>query len=202
MRLLRVTTLLLPLACAGLPARAGAPPRPGPYVMPCTGIVLTASYLADVSGQGPGFLFSIENHTPKAIRLENPVPSSAHWYAQVGNRWMWRASAGRGGALVNAENPRGLMFAYRPSAPPADPQYLTVPAHQSTRWAEAMSDHPSIAYQPSCPMCRYTGEMVYQAVFAYAYLPAPGEPKSNLLRCGLRSDPVPMPPHAAAPSGH
>lgn len=196
MRLPRVAVLSLLLVSAG--AHAGAPRRPGPYVKPCAGIDLSASYLADVSGHGPGFLFKIENHTPRVIRLEDPVPSSAHWYAQVGDRWMWRASAGRGGALVNAENPRGLMFAYRPAAPPANPQYRTIPAHGSSQWTEAMSDDPSIAYQPGCPMCRYTGESVYQAVFAYAYLPAPGEPAANLLRCGLRSAPVPMPPHPAA----
>lgn len=163
--------------------------------MPCAGVALSASYLGDVSGDGPGFLFRIENHTPRTIRLEQPVPSSAHWYAQVGNRWLWRASAGWGGSLVDAENPHGRMFAYRPATPAADPQYLIVPAHQSREWTQAMRDHPSIAYQPSCPMCRYRGETVYQAVFAYAYLPAPGEHAPDLLRCGLRSAPVPMPPH-------
>lgn len=190
------------LVCAGpgaAVAATGVPSRPaGPYVMPCAGVTLTASYLGDVSGRGPGFLFSIENRTPRAIHLEDPVPSSTHWYAQVGNRWMWRASAGWGGALVNAEDPHGRMFAYRPSKPRPHPRYKSVPAHGSLQWTEAMRDDPSIAYQPSCPMCRYQGETVYQAVFAYAYLPAPGEMAPNLLHCGLRSAPVPMPPHAAA----
>lgn len=165
--------------------------------MPCASVALSASYLGDVSGLGPGFLFKIENHTRRTIRLAEPVPSSAHWYAQAGRRWLWRASAGWGGSLVNAENPRGLMFAYRPATPPVDPRYLTVPAQGSIQWTEAMRDHPSINYQPSCPMCRYPGETVYQAVFAYAYLPAPGEEAPDLLRCGLRSAPVPMPPHTA-----
>lgn len=169
--------------------------------MPCAGVTLSASYLGDVSGEGPGFFFRIENDTPRPIRLEDPVPSSAHWYAQVGNRWMWRASAGSGGALVNAEEPRGRMFAYRPSEAPAHPQYLVVPAHGSREWSESMRGDPSIAYRPSCLMCRYPGETVYQAVFAYAYLPAPGEQAPNLLRCGLRSAPAPMPPHSAVPSG-
>jgi hypothetical protein len=196
MRLPRIAILAVLVACAGLPAGAGAPRRPGAYVRPCAGITLSASYLGDVSGQGPGFFFSIENRTPRAIRLEDPVPSSTHWYAQVGNRWMWRASAGWGGSLVNAENPRGLMFAYRPTTPPEHPQYLTVAAHGSRQWTEAMGDHLSIAYQPGCPMCRYSGETVYEAVFAYAYLPAAGENEPHLLGCGLRSAPVPMPPHA------
>jgi hypothetical protein len=199
MRLPRIAILPLLLACAGLPAGAGrAQRRPGPYVMPCAGVALSASYLADVSGKGPGFLFIIDNHTPRTIRLEDPVPSSAHWYAQVGNRWMWRASAGWGGSLVNAENPHGLMFAYRPASPPVHPRYLTVPAHGSRQWSQSMRNHPSIAYQPSCPMCRYPGETDYQAVFAYAYLPPPGEQAPRLLHCGLRSVPVPMPPLPAA----
>lgn len=167
--------------------------------MPCSGVALSASYLGDVSGQGPGFLFRIENRTPRAIRLENPVPSSTHWYAQAGDRWLWRASAGWGGSLVNAESPRGLMFAYRPATPSPDPHYLTVPAHGTRQWTESMRNHPSIAYEPGCAMCGYRGETVYQAVFAYAYLPAPGENAPNLIRCGLRSDPVPMPPHPADP---
>jgi len=202
MRVPPIAILIVLLAGAGMPAAVsanGGPHRTGPYVMPCQGVTLTASYLGDVSGRGPGFLFRIENRTPRAILLEDPVPSSAHWYAQVGDRWMWRASAGSGGALVNAENPRGLMFAYRPARPPAHPSYLSVPAHGSREWTESMRRHPSIAYEPSCPMCRYSGETVYQAVFAYAYLPAPGEDAPNLLRCGLRSAPTPMPPHATDP---
>ncbi|MGB6130889.1 MAG: hypothetical protein WBG54_03850 [Acidobacteriaceae bacterium] len=167
-------------------------------VMPCPGVTLTASYLAEATpGAGPGFLFRIDNRTAHAIRLERPVPSSAHWYAEVGNRWLWRSSAGRGGALVDAERPKGAMFAYRPATTPRDPQYLTVPAHGSQQWAEAMGEHPAIAYDPSCPMCNYPGESQYQAVFAYAYLPGAGEDEADLLRCGLRSAPVPMPPHPA-----
>lgn len=126
------------------------------------------------------------------------MPSSAHWYARVGNRWLWRASAGRGGALVNALNPKGPMFAYTPPAPPADPGYLTIPAHGSQQWSEAMLNNPAIAYQPSCPLCNYPGESEYQAVFAYAYLPNAQENAPELLHCGLRSDPVPMPPHPAS----
>ncbi len=165
-------------------------------VMPCAGITLTASYLAEAApGAGPGFLFRIDNRTAHEVRLERPVPSSAHWYAQVGNRWLWRSSAGRGGALVDAERPKGAMFAYRPAMAPADAQYLTVAAHGSEQWAEAMRDHPAIAYDPSCPRCNYPGESQYQAVFAYAYLPGEGEDAAELLRCGLRSAPVPMPPH-------
>ncbi len=191
------------LAGAGSLA-AGVVHRPGPYVLPCSGITLTASYLAEAApGTGPGFLFRIDNGTKKQIRLEQPVPSSAHWYALVGGRWLWRASAGRGGALVDAERERGPMFAYQPPAAPADPEYLTVPAHGFREWSEPMRDHPAIEYRPSCAMCNYPGEKEYRAIFAYAYLPNAAEDATNLVRCGLRSAAVPMPPvaiHEAASS--
>ena len=51
-------------------------------------------------------------------------------------------------------------------------------------------------------MCNYPGEREYQAVFAYAYLPGPGEHAPDLLQCGLRSDPVPMPPAAVHEGSH
>lgn len=190
---------LLPLLLVGRMI-AATPERAqrSAYVLPCRDVILNASYLGDVNGKGPGFLFQVENRTARPIRLEQPVPSSADWYARVGNQWLWRASAGRGGALVNAENPRGLMFAFRPAVPPSDPHYLTVPAHGSLRWTESIKDHPALAYEPGCPMCSYPGESQYQAVFSYAYLPNAEEPLQDLLRCGLRSAPVPMPPHPAA----
>lgn len=165
------------------------------WVLPCHGVALSGSYLGGVGNSGPGFLFRIENDTKSGIRLEEPVPSSADWYAHVGSRWLWRASAGRGGSLVNAENPHGPMFAYTPTAPPAHPRYLVVPAHSARQWQVSMRADPAIAYDPGCPMCSYTGEKDYQAVFAYAYLPNPGEHAPDLLSCGLRSAPVPMPPH-------
>jgi hypothetical protein len=184
-----------------LSAGAGSTRHPGPYVAPCAGITLSANYLAEIGPlHGPGFQFRIENHTASEIRLEQPVPSSTHWYARVGGRWYWRASAGSGGALVNALSEHGLMFAYRPPAPPDHPSYLVVAAHGAQEWSEPMLENPTIAYRPSCAHCNYPGESEYQAVFAYAYLPAPREDAHGLLRCGLRSQPVPMPPHDAAPA--
>jgi hypothetical protein len=184
-------------ASTAVAVSARVPRQAQTTVAPCKGVKLTASYLAEAApGAGSGFLFRIENHTSKAIRLEKPVPSSAHWYARVGDRWLWRASAGRGGALINALNPTGPMFAWRAAASPSDPQYLTVPAKGTQQWVEAMRDNPSIAYQPSCAHCNYHGESDYQAVFAYAYLPGPDQHAPGMLRCGLRSDPVPMPPKA------
>lgn len=194
-----VLTLLL----AGNPmeSAAGKTGRAGLSVPPCRDVTLTGSYLAEARpGAGPGFLFHIENKTGKAIRLAEPVPSSADWYARVGEHWMWRASAGTGGALVNALAPKGPMFAFRPGGEGKDPATLTVPAHGTKEWVEAMRDDPAIDYQPSCAECNYPGEREYEAVFAYAYLPDAGEGDPDLLRCGLRSAPVPMPPKAAASS--
>ena len=191
--------LLLLLAIQTVTLAHGARHSAQAIVAPCSGITLSASYLADVApAHGPGFLFRIENHTAHPIRLAQPVPSSAHWYARVGKRWLWRSSAGRGGALVDALRERGPMFAYRPNAAPADPQYLVVPAHDARQWTEPMLHNDAIAYRPSCPMCNYPGEDDYEAIFAYAYLPDDAEHVPNLLHCGLRSAPVPMPPHSAA----
>ncbi|HKR27222.1 MAG TPA: hypothetical protein VJS11_07195, partial [Acidobacteriaceae bacterium] len=178
---------------------AGADRPAKSWVQPCAGITLSASYLAEVApGQGPGFLFRIDNRTSHPIRLAEPVPSSAHWYARVGKRWLWRASAGRGGALVDALRANGPMFAYRPTAPAGNQQYLVVPAHDSSQWSEAMLHNDAIAYRPSCPICNYPGEDEYQAVFAYAWLPGDDANLPDLLHCGLRSAPVPMPPHSSA----
>ncbi|HEX4036559.1 MAG TPA: hypothetical protein VHX37_00760 [Acidobacteriaceae bacterium] len=188
------------LLASGSAVSAGAR-RPGTYVQRCRDVTLTASYLAEARpGAGPGFLFRIENQRTKAIRLMEPVPSSTDWYAQVGERWMWRASAGMGGSLVNALAPKGPMFAYRPAGggDGQDAKVLTVPAHGAQEWIEAMRDDPAIAYRPSCAQCNYPGETRYQAVFAYAYMANAEGPASDLLRCGLRSAPVPMPPKGLA----
>ncbi len=206
-RLLRIAPLpLLLLSWSAGSVAADLMRRPGPYVPPCAGVKLNAHYMAEVgAGAGPGFSFHIANNTGKEIRLEQPVPSSAHWYAKVGFRWMWRASAGRGGALVDALDENGPMFAYRPATPPEHAEYLTVPAKGSADWVVPMRDDPAIAYRPSCARCNYPGETEYQAVFAYAYLPNPHERAADLLSCGLRSAPAPMPPvdlHAASSVTH
>jgi hypothetical protein len=171
--------------------------HPGPYVPLCSHITLTASYLAEAEpGKGPGFLFVIKNDTNKDIRLAEPVPSSAHWYAHVGEKWLWRASSGSGGSFVDAYNEKGEVFAYQPKEPPQHAEYMTVAAHASHEWTETVRDHPSIAYRPSCAICNYPGEREYRAVFAYAYVPHPQEHADGLLACGLRSTPVVMPPLA------
>jgi hypothetical protein len=92
------------------------------------------------------------------------------------------------------------MFAGTTAAGSDPPAILTVAARGSGQWTEPILNNPAIAYRPSCPQCNYPGESDYQAVFAYAYLPGPQEDNSDLLRCGLRSAPVPMPPHTTAPA--
>lgn len=174
--------------------------HPGPYVPLCSHITLSASYLAEAGPEkGPGFVFVITNDTNKEIRLAEPVPSSAHWYAHVGSKWLWRASSGSGGSFVDADNEKGEVFAYQPKEAPKNPEYMTVPPHASHEWTETVHDHPAIAYRPSCAICNNPGEHEYRAVFAYAYVPPPQEHADGLLPCGLRSGPVVMPP---LPSPH
>ena len=171
--------------------------HPGPYVPLCSHIDLKASYLAESEpGKGPGFQFVIVNDTNKEIRLAEPVPSSAHWYAHVGGRWLWRASSGSGGSYVDALNEKGAVFAYQPKNVPEHASYMTIPAHSSKEWVASMRGNPAIAYKPSCAICNYPGEREYRAVFAYAYVPHPAEHTEGLLPCGLRSSPIVMPPFA------
>lgn len=181
---------------AGAGGYAAFPRRPGPYVPLCSGqIVFSASYLANLQTEsGPGYLFTIENHTTRTIRLAEPVPSSAHWYALVGSKWLWRASSGYGGSFVDAINQRGPLFAYQPKSASTGPQYITIPAHGKVQWTSGERDNPALAYRPSCSHCNYPGEHEYKAVFAYAYLPPPGRRVNGLLACGLRTDMVDMPP--------
>lgn len=159
-------------------------------------IKLTASYLAPMTGDsGPGFYFELYNQTDHPITLIAPVPSSAHWYAHVGRRWLWRASAGSSGSLVNALSPNGPVFVYRKYREGNQlPDLMTLPAHGMHSWTAWSGTDPAIAYQPSCAHCNYPGEHEFRAVFAYAWLPAPGVSIPGLLACGLRSNPVIMPP--------
>jgi hypothetical protein len=159
----------------------------------CSGVSLSANYLAAVGpDQVPGFRFVLVNRTGREIRLEQPVPSSSHWYARAHGRWMWRASNGAGGSLLDAGNEHGRVVVYAPAAG-AETKLLTLKAHQSKEWIESQQENPVLEYKPGCPMCSYPGEREYQVVFAYAYLAGPNQP-AGLLSCGLRSAPVPMPP--------
>jgi len=157
---------------------------------------MQAAYLAQVSAaEGPGFLITVINDTQRPIKIAKPFPTSAHWYAQVGSRWLWRASSGSGGALVDALREHGPLVAYRTSANPAKPgEYLTIAAHDRLELAESIQGNPALSFRPGCERCKNPGESRFQAVLAYAYLAPVGEGVDGLLACGLRSGPVVMPP--------
>jgi hypothetical protein len=173
---------------------AGAATKPVRSVPLCSGVTLTASYLATVTpDQVPGFRFVLLNKTSHAIKLAEPIPSSSHWYARAQGRWLWRASSGAGGSLLDAGNEHGRVVVY-PAAPgQGETRWVTLPPHQSREWIASQRDNPVLEYKPGCTMCSYPGESEYQVVFAYAYLAAPGQ-QEGVLSCGLRSAPVPMPP--------
>lgn len=196
LRSLRNLSLLPAVLLFSLAYPAAAARHPGPYVPLCSRqIVFSASYLAQLQhGSGTGYLFTVENHTARPILLAEPVPSSAHWYARVGSKWLWRASSGFGGSYVDAINERSPVFAFQPESASADPKYLTIPAHGKVEWTSGEHDNPALAYRPSCERCNYPGEREYKAVFAYAYLPPAGHPVKDLLPCGLRTKLVDMPP--------
>ena len=158
----------------------------------CSGVSLSANYLTAVTaGQTPGFRFTLVNNTADDIRLAEPIPSSSHWYARVGDRWLWRASSGAGGSFLDAGNERGQLIAFAPQREKAG--FLVLPAHQSKQWVESQVENPVLEYKPSCKLCSHPGEHEYEVVFAYAYRASEGQP-ADLLSCGLRSNPVPMPP--------
>jgi hypothetical protein len=158
----------------------------------CSGVTLSASYLA-VVGRDGGFRFTLANNTGHAIKLAEPIPSSSHWYARSHGRWLWRASNGAGGSLVNAGNERGRVMVYPGASDEGETGWVTLPPHQSRVWIASTEENPVLEYKPGCAMCSYPGESEYQVVFAYAYRAGGGQ-QAGLLACGLRSAPVPMPP--------
>lgn len=167
--------------------------HPGPFVAPCPKVALSAQYLAEVSpGSGPGFHFVLQNNTNQQIKLAMPVPSSAHWFAQQGRRWLWRASNGAGGSPVNADESKGLMFAYQPPVKPETHDYLQVEARGTREWDESVKQNPVLLYKPGCALCNHPDDRLYRVVFAYAYLPRAEEP--GVIRCGVRSNFVDVPP--------
>jgi len=159
----------------------------------CSGVTLSANYLAMVGDQGSGFRFTLANKTSHAIKLAEPIPSSSHWYARSHGQWLWRASNGAGGSLVDAGNPYGRVAVYPAAQGDGEMKWVILPPHKSREWVESPQDNPVLEYKPGCALCSYPGENEYQVVFAYAYI-APGGSQPGQLSCGLRSAPVPMPP--------
>lgn len=194
----RLCCYLLSLLAVLLPAGslwgASVPQRGAPVPL-CRDVTLAASYLAQAGPEGlPGFQFVLANNTAAPIRLAKPVPSSSHWYALSDGRWLWRASNGTGGSLLNALNEHGRVFAYSGDPGKGVGKSILVEPHRTRTWIEDEQQNPVLAYNPGCPHCSYPGERDYRVVFGYAYLPETGDSGKAWLRCGLRSKPVPMPP--------
>jgi hypothetical protein len=193
-RLLVAPALLASLWLIAHPCGQAAGRRPQASVPICPGVTLSANYLAAVArDQGPGFRFVLVNRTGREIRLAQPIPSSAHWYARSHGRWLWRASSGAGGSLLDAGNEHGRLVVYDPALGKGEKTFLTLLPHQSLEWIESQQENPVLEYKPGCKICSYPGERDYQVIFAYAYLAGDGQP-AGVLSCGLRSAPVPMPP--------
>jgi len=161
-------------------------------VAQCKDVSFHASYLAEEKpGQGPGFLLSVQNNTNYPIEMANPIPLSIHWYAFSAGHWLWRASSGSGGSLVNALQEKGLLFAAHIPAKTS----LSIPHHKTYTWTSFDAQAPTLMYRPGCEHCTYSHEEQYRAVLAYALLPVTADGQvSRLLSCGLRSTPVVMPP--------
>ena len=122
----------------------------------CSGVSLSANYLA-LAGpdQGPGFRFVLVNKTGREIKLAEPVPSSSHWYARSHGRWLWRASNGAGGSLLDAGNERGRVVVYAPP-PGAETKILTCCRRTSPRNGSKARQEgtPSSSTSPVVsPMC-------------------------------------------------
>src|SRR5271155_761764 len=159
--------------CTGL-ADSSVSIKPVRSIPICSGVSLSANYLASVGPeQVPGFRFVLVNQTGREIRLAEPVPSSSHWYARSHGRWLWRASNGAGGSLVDARNPQGRVAVYPAVAGNDETKWVTLAPHQAREWTEIPQEKPVLEYKPGCALCSYPGESEYQVVFAYAYI-APG----------------------------
>ena len=112
----------------------------------------------------------------------------------AGGHWLWRASSGEGGSLVNAFREKGEVFAERAPAIGPKPTTRIIAPHSTYSWSVFTAQMPALRYRPGCQHCSYQGEEQYQAVLAYAYLPPDNDSSMPFLSCGLRSEPVVMPP--------
>jgi hypothetical protein len=180
-----------------VPGVSLASSRDYPTVPQCRDVTLTAAYLAEEKpGQGPGFYLQLKNLRGTPLAIVDPAPLSIHWYARSGARWLWRASSGEGGSLVNAFRENGQVFAEKGAATGPQPTTRIIAPHTTYSWSVFTAQMPALRYRPGCQHCTYHGEDQYQAVLAYAYLPSRDDSAIPFLRCGLRSDPVVMPPLA------
>ena len=111
------------------------------------------------------------------------------------SRWSWRASSGAGGG--------GLLDALRNMAPvlaAAEPAGLVplearrVAPGENLTWTVGFQQSPTLRYMPGCEHCNYPRTGEYRAVLGYASLPGAYQQEVPWLGCGLRSNPVVMPP--------
>ncbi len=174
-----------------------------PIVPQCTAVSLRASFLAEETpGRGAGFLLELHNDTSSPVEILDPTPLSVHWYAKTAGRWLWRASSGSGGSLVNAFSPKGPVFATVQASANEPHPTRTIAAGGTYTWTAFSGGDPVLRYRPGCEHCKYPGEEQYQAVLAYAVLPSAPQSAGNFLKCGLRSEPVVMPPLPDPQMGH
>ena len=203
LKIARLPQTLLLFGTAALNCNHANPASIHSQIVPqCTNVTLTAAYLAEEKpGAGPGFLLKVQNNSRTPITTVDPAPLSVHWYAEIGAHWLWRASSGSGGALVNALNSKGPLFAQAlPSG--AASQTRIVAAGDSYSWTVWTRNFPALAYHPGCQHCASLNEQRYEAVLAYAVRPPSSIAGPSLLPCGLRSNPVAMPPLPELPTAH
>ena len=162
----------------------------------CHAVTLHASYLAQVTAQaGAGFLIELHNATPTPFLISLPVALSVHWYAQSGGKWVWRASSGvGGGALVDALRGAGPVFAAAEPTSLVPLEVRLIAPGETYTWLASFQQSPTLRYMPGCEHCNYPREGRYRAVLGYALLPSAYEQETPWLSCGLRSNPVDMPP--------
>ncbi len=161
-------------------------------ILQCTDVTLHAVYLAEERpGTGPGFLLTIHNATSLPITLPRAIPLSIHWYALSNGHWLWRSSSGDGGALVNALRKYGPVFAAT-KKPSEIIETIAIAPKQGYTWSTPISTNAVLRYRPGCEHCTFLNEHRFRAVLAYTYVPA--QEPDGMLQCGLRSEPVEMPP--------
>lgn len=165
----------------------------------CADVSLRGAYLVEEKpGMGPAFLVELRNNRSTPIDIADPAPLSIHWYARAGGAWLWRASSGAGGALVNALENQGPVFtALAPTS-----QEREVAPREAWTWTVPLRSTSALAYHPGCQHCVGDQQSEYRAVLAYAVRPASAQASRDWLQCGLRSNPISMPPLKESPSPH
>ena len=103
--------------------------------------------------------------------------------------------------LVNAFQERGPLFAAvdRSGNGAAIATRAIAPGEEYS-WSITTGTNPILQYRPGCEHCMFTDEHEFRAVLAYAYFPSYAPP--GMVRCGLRSESVVMPPLTESQAPH